>query len=231
MNIKLFNTFFKEGYKLALDNAKSLNKIADISAAKEEFGIACSLNILAAEEAIKAVVILTKHYHPQMDSKEFAETFTSHKNKHSLIQFLTILSKISINMIYDKFQEQKHYFDIVETFPEEEAKKFKEKYKYLYKVVDWVKIQKPAVDNFDEAFKWWTQANLQKNRGLYVDIVDKKWHNPRAFTKEKYERERQYTATLIDYIETFNTMFSPTKMLRELKTAANKSIAASGAGH
>ncbi|MFT4017688.1 MAG: AbiV family abortive infection protein [Agriterribacter sp.] len=229
MDLKLFNSFYKEGYKLALGNAKSLNTVADISATKNEFGIACSLNILAAEEAIKAVVILTKHYHPQMDAKEFSDTFTSHKSKHSLIQVLTILWKISINMLYDKYQEQKYYFDIVETFPEEEAKKFKEKHKYLYKVVGWVKRQKPAIDIFDEALKWWTQANLQKNRGLYVDIVDKKWHNPRSFTKQKYEQERKYTETLIEYIEAFNTMFSPIKIIRELKTEAKKNITISGA--
>lgn len=227
MSVKLFGSFFKEGYQLALGNAKALKRVAELSALEGEFGIACSINILAAEEAIKAVVILTKHYHPQMDSKDFAEVFTSHKNKHSLIQFLTVLSKISVNMVYEKFQEQKKYFDIVDTLPAEEAKRIKERYKYLYKVMDWVKKQKPVVDSFDAALKWWGEANLQKNKGLYVDIIDKKWHNPRNFSKEKYEQERYFTDTLIDYIETFNVTFSLIKIIRELKTVASKNISAS----
>ena len=130
-------------------------------------------------------------------------------------------------MVYEKFQEQKKYFDIVDTLPAEEAKRIKERYKYLYKVMDWVKKQKPVVDSFDAALKWWGEANLQKNKGLYVDIIDKKWHNPRNFSKEKYEQERYFTDTLIDYIETFNVTFSLIKIIRELKTVASKNISAS----
>ncbi|HEX4373396.1 MAG TPA: AbiV family abortive infection protein [Puia sp.] len=45
------SNFHKEGYELAISKAQSLLKIADISAYENEYGIACSLNVLAAEEA------------------------------------------------------------------------------------------------------------------------------------------------------------------------------------
>ncbi|MBN1187368.1 MAG: AbiV family abortive infection protein [Bacteroidales bacterium] len=209
--------FYKDGYNIALENAKSLVKVAQNSADTNEFGIACSLNILAAEEAIKAVVILTRHYFPQMDTDEFKETFKSHNKKHKSIQLLTFISKYFIDSIYAKYEENKYYFDVVNQLPEETANEIKEKYKYFYKTIESVKKHKNKSDKFDEAIKWWEEANLVKNRGFYVDIVNNKWHNPRTFTKDQFDREKQYTIDLIEYIETFNTVVSPIKLIRELK--------------
>jgi len=217
MQLPIIKTFYKEGYQLALENAKALYKVSDNTAKMNEYGIACSLNILAAEELIKAVVILTKNYQPQMDSKDFTDIFKSHNKKHKAILVVTFLSKYLIDFICSKYEENKLYFDAVDELPKEESYKFKQKYKHFYKIIESVKNDKRETYSFDDAMKWWIGANLLKNNGFYVDIKGDKWHNPRNYTKEQFEVERQYTKDLILNVETFNNLFSPIKLIRELK--------------
>jgi len=50
MQLPIIKTFYKEGYKLALENAKALSKVSDNTAKMNEYGIVYSLNILGAEE-------------------------------------------------------------------------------------------------------------------------------------------------------------------------------------
>lgn len=57
--------FYKEGYSLTVTNVKSLMRVSNKAAETEDFGIACSLNILAAEEALKALFLIIKHYNPE----------------------------------------------------------------------------------------------------------------------------------------------------------------------
>lgn len=216
MKVPFFNTFYRDGYKLALDNSKALVKVSKKSADLEEYGIACSLNILAAEEAIKAVVILTKHYFPFVSSKDFKEIFKSHKKKHQGIMLLTFLTKYLIDHIYDKYQTDKHLFDFVEQLPEEESKQLKKKYEYFYKSIEFAKTNKEKSERFDKAIKWWNQANDDKNKGFYVDLVNKKWHNPRNIEKSKFIAESSYVADLIEYIELFNNQLTPKKLMKEL---------------
>jgi len=217
MQLPIVNTFYKDGYKLALDNAKALSKVSDNAAEMNEYGIACSLNILAAEELIKAVVILTKNYQPQMDSKDFTDIFKSHNKKHKAILVVTFLSKYFIDFICSTYEENKLYFDTVDELPKEESDKIKKKYRHFYKIIESVKRDKRDTYSFDDAMKWWTGANLLKNMGFYVDIIGDKWHNPRNYTKKQFEIERQYTKDLILNVETFNNLFYPMKLIRELK--------------
>lgn len=74
--------FYIEGIKLALHNFFSLKKIANLSFAAGEYRIACSLNILAAEEAVKAIFILIKHYNPETEINDFKEVFSKHPVKY-----------------------------------------------------------------------------------------------------------------------------------------------------
>lgn len=223
MKIPFISTFYKDGHKLTLENAKALTRVSQKSAELEEYGIACSLNILAAEEAIKSVVILTKHYFPFVSSKDFKEVFRSHKKKHHGIMLLTFLTKYLIDNIYDKYQKDKHLFDYVEQLPEKESNQFKKKYKYFYKSIEFVKKNKTKSERFEEAIVWWNKANDDKNKGLYVDLINKKWHSPRNISKDKFLRESAYVYDLIEYIELFNNHLTPRKLMKELiKVSAGK---------
>lgn len=208
--------FYRIGYSIAMENSKALLRIADKAAEENEYGIACSLNVLAAEEAIKASVILTKHYNPLLDKKDFEEVFNNHKKKHLLIQLMTFLAKYMINSISEQYLKHKKIFDAVEQMPESERSKFKNQYRYFYEHIDWAKEQKLFIDSYEAAFKWWLHANDEKKFGLYTDLKNQKWHNPRHFSKEKYYQERLYSSTIINYIELFNKTFTPIKLLRQL---------------
>ena len=71
--------FHIQGYRYSLANSKSLLKIADKSADEEEYGIACSLNILAAEEAVKGIAIILSINNV---TEDFHKIFKDHKTKH-----------------------------------------------------------------------------------------------------------------------------------------------------
>lgn len=73
---------FYKGFELAFENALSLKNVAQLAANNNEFGIACSLNILAAEEAVKANFILIQYYNPNTAINDFEGVFKHHKVKH-----------------------------------------------------------------------------------------------------------------------------------------------------
>ncbi|AHF17337.1 AbiV family abortive infection protein [Niabella soli] len=221
MKLPYRRSFYREGYQLALENAKAISKIAELSAKNGEYGIACSLNILSAEEAIKAVVILLKHSFPKMDSEQFREVFTNHKSKHRLIIAVNIIFKIFIDQILNLYEKDKWRFDFIESLPQEENAKFKAKFSLLYRVILWAKKKKENSENFKNALDWLQQANLKKNKGFYVDVNNNKWHTPKHFTKQDFDNETKYTQTLISNIETFNSLLSPFNLLRHLAILKN----------
>ncbi len=81
-----------DGYNYALDNAILLHEIALKSSGEGGFGIGCSLNILSAEEAIKAVACFSKHFEPN-EVEDFDKIFKNHKIKHEGIKSLLNLVK------------------------------------------------------------------------------------------------------------------------------------------
>ena len=88
------------GFDYAISNSKSLLKIASSSFKQKEYGIACSLNILAAEEAIKSFFLFFKYYFPDIDLPEFDDMFTKHKTKHYNLIWLSMFYTILVDYVY-----------------------------------------------------------------------------------------------------------------------------------
>ena len=101
--------FYIEGFKLALHNSFSLKKIANLSFAAGEYGIACSLNILAAEEAVKAIFILIKHYNPETEINDFKEVFSKHPVKHYHLKGIALVYELQLKRF-------KRHLEIIEKF-------------------------------------------------------------------------------------------------------------------
>ena len=69
-----------------------------------EYGIANSLNILSAEEAVKAFLLVTRAYYPKEDYSDFNEIFSKHGSKHKLPQsFSKVLPVIKIYTSPEKY--------------------------------------------------------------------------------------------------------------------------------
>ncbi len=97
MSSQLNDRFYKDGYEIAIANSKSILTIADLTAENKEFGVACSLNILSAEEAIKASFLIIKHYHKEVEIDDFDKIFKGHKTKHKHIKSFLVINQIFID--------------------------------------------------------------------------------------------------------------------------------------
>lgn len=96
---------YLEGANLALDNSKSLSEIARNAAEIKHYGVACSLFILSAEEAIKAFFCINKHYVPlAVEKTRFDSVFRDHNIKHKHIIELLKYMRIVLDQSKDTLQ-------------------------------------------------------------------------------------------------------------------------------
>lgn len=207
MENKLFTKeFCLNGYQLAIGNAKSLHRIAYKSSGLAEYGIATSLNILSAEEAAKALVLLTRAYYPEQDFSDFNEIFSKHDTKHKLLKIYSKL--LPIIKIYTSPEKASRYIltlfeKYIPKSNENERSELETHMKNLEKIFNKhfiPNIKKPYKnENLEALVEWWEKANKKKNDGLYVGIKNKKWEFPQNFTQNEFELSSDMTHTVIAY--------------------------------
>jgi AbiV family abortive infection protein len=201
------NIFFKDGYDKVLQNSKTLSQIADNAALKGAFGIACSLNILSAEEALKASFLIIQYYNPDGKINEFDKIFYKHTVKHDqLKQYVEFQNKMQL----DLKEYIKIYLPLVNLikqmsldFPQQRRDEINELEEDLKSIKKLSEINL----NIDGILDWLENANNDKNRGFYVDKLKNNWITPKDISKEKYETEKIYTDALISYVINIEQMF------------------------
>lgn len=201
MNSTPSKTFYKDGYFLSLENSKSLSKIADKAAQENEFGIACSLKILAAEESIKACSLITMHYSKDVEVKDLNKIFIDHKTKHEILSDTSTIINAVNDVSTTEFAVLDYIFETLEKFPTSDKNKIDEFFNAFSENFDWVRKVKNSDLKAEESKKYWQKANLQKNRGFYVDYGETKWYTPKDFTKEHYLEAQIHTDVLIENSE------------------------------
>jgi len=193
------NIFYSNGYGICLKNAKSLFKISNLAGKNKEYGIACSLNILAAEEAIKAIVVLSQTISSTIiEPKEFSKVFSDHKTKHKLI-------KQAVGRIeFAKISSRELLLPIIERNDDitvEEIRRIRSK--GFKRISKWVNKLKNHPENSPllKEIDWWGKANDLKNEGFYVGQKNGKWLDPSLANKERFKVERKYANKIITYTE------------------------------
>ncbi len=195
------DTYYLHGYEIAIDNARRLHKIANKAAEELAFGIACSLSILSAEEAMKAFSLLVKHFNPNETIDDFEKIFSDHKTKHQHLPETVDLFETIIELVYTEHGIVNYLFEMMDRLaseiPAEKRQKFLEDRETLSATLG--KYRKPPTSKIDieKAKEWWKKANSIKNRGFYVDRSNGTWHNPNSFTKENYLEAEQFTFPII----------------------------------
>ncbi|MGL5946076.1 MAG: AbiV family abortive infection protein, partial [Sediminibacterium sp.] len=192
--------FYIDGFKLTLENSLSLKKIADLSFAEGEYGIACSLNILAAEEAVKANFILIKHYNPNTEINDFKEVFRKHTVKHDHLKGIAAVHEVQLKRFKTDLEVFDKFLGIIDQIPDEIKQKTLADFSPWFKVKDLVKRFEERKVTYDEIALWADKANNDKNNGFYVDIRSGGWATPKSFIKEKYTLESKYTDAILDYV-------------------------------
>ena len=194
--------FYTEGFKLALDNSFRLKKIADLSFAEGEYGIACSLNVLAAEEAVKASFILIKHHNPDAEIDNFEAIFTKHIIKHNHLKGIALIREIQFKRDKKLLEE----FDKLFLVPDNIEEKVLSNFSPYFEIKERVKQFEETNISYKEIELWLDRANNDKNNGFYVDLKNGKWTTPNSFTKERYLLQSKYTEVILDYIKHMENM-------------------------
>jgi AbiV family abortive infection protein len=202
---------YLDGFKLAIQNSKRLSNIADKSAQENEFGIACSLNILSIEEAIKACFLLIKHYNPHDQIQDFDKIFKYHKVKHEHLEKFAFVFKVEflqLKSLIGELNKTLYLFqDIVDR-----AKIKVTVEDYFSQFLDtkaWVdKLSNDEID-LKNIVKWLKTANDLKNNGFYVGLAqDQVWKSPSIISENEYRESKQHTITMIKHIESFEMIYA-----------------------
>lgn len=211
--------FFNKGYTLSMESSKALFNVSNKSAELNEYGIARSLNILAAEEAIKGITILTNVLEPENKFEGWKDIFKFHTVKHDNIALFIWLMDFSARHIEELYLNNKHYFDLMEAAPKEVKDTLMQTLKPILDELEWSRKQKEKGLVLQDALTWWrNEANREKNNGFYVGENNNIWHNPRAYSKTQYENERKYTQTFIENAERFAVTINSPQIKELLKS-------------
>lgn len=187
---------FEEGAKLVMANAICLYKAALTLEASEQYPIANSLLILAAEEASKASVIKMKEITLQREDEEFKKVFNEHTIKLEFIRNRTIVSTILKKMFeleIDPLISKTGEITIEEL--DEIVKKGKRDF------INWLERETYDKTELNKEIGWWKNAKAQKEEGFYVNYRKGNWLTPVRIKKKQYLNTKRNVSRFIDRIK------------------------------
>jgi AbiV family abortive infection protein len=199
--------FYKEGYNLTLANVKSLMRVSNIAAETEDFGIACSLNILAAEEALKALFLIIKYHNPKGNINNFEKIFRFHTVKHDELKALIRIQEIIQAKNREFINLLEPILNGLNRMTEDYKVKNLETLNSLNDDYNWFKKQSQSNFNLEEILAWLKDANSDKNKGLYVDKLDNKWISPTEVSQVKFEKEKLFTQSILEHVLNIEQVF------------------------
>ncbi|WP_036385308.1 AbiV family abortive infection protein [Muricauda sp. MAR_2010_75] len=187
------DAFYLDGYRHALDNAKSLLDIATCASEMNNRGAGTSLCILSAEESIKAVFILQQSVNPNQKISDYEDIFKSHKTKHEYI--------VELFKQMDRFR-----FKILEEYGKVRhdrklRRKVARKNPKIMKTVDWAFQNFKSIPEMMDTFDWFEKANVQKNYGLYLGLNQQKgaWNIPIKTEAIVFKRALRNAKNIYEY--------------------------------
>ncbi len=210
--------FFINGYHLAIQNADVLFNVATKAAEENNFGVACSLNILSAEEAIKAVFLISKHNYPNSEIVGFQEVFRDHKIKHKNLKYFLESSKKHVDGIFEMYSIFLKVEEFGDFLPERKKKELKEEFSDIHYHGQRISKLKENEIVLAEVLNWLDTANNDKNNGFYVGMINDTWQTPKNFDKAKYEKERNYAMTAITHAKELDEIFKAIETFKVTKT-------------
>lgn len=158
------------GGKLTARNARNLYLAARRLATGRHYGPACSLLILAAEEAVKAVDRVFLGFGIDMDPNTLPEKRQTHKYRHGAARLAMAIAWYTQR--YEPGGEMSaEWLDGVEPALRDLIR-------------DWNRERLPT--EVQQTWDWWKQANALKMRGFYVDQSIDKWLLPDTVSEADY---------------------------------------------
>lgn len=189
--------FYLEGYRIALDNATALQEVAEQAYRRKSYGAACSLNILSAEEGIKAMFILFKHIFPAAEILNFEEAFKHNTMRHDYIENFIAIYNLTMEKLYESIAPQWKSFQDVKKKPFSSRKKVHPHFDELYTSCVHIMEYKDREISIQQIIEWLQSANEDKDNGLYVSMNNNSWQSPKDFGPQKYTTEKRLTKEVL----------------------------------
>jgi AbiV family abortive infection protein len=187
-----------KGFRLIFENAQRLYKAAEVLEEKKEYPIANSLLILAAEEAVKAYIVITQHFFPGGTVERFDEFFEQHKTKLDAIRGIT-----GYYTMFKKFDELL-YRPRIEAAGKSDEEFESVKKESFQNIKSWLQAQvdSKAKSELSVQAGWWRQAKDMREKGFYVSLFNNvRWESPAVITKKKYIQTKEYVSGFMSLVE------------------------------
>jgi AbiV family abortive infection protein len=158
---------------LAAENARRLLDSSLKLGEAGNFGLACSLAVLAGEESIKSLALMAwSSDFPIPSEKQLALVLRHHEPRHLAAGMLAGAGEMFVAMIGG----------IIATITK--------------------KAGDSTVDQKDQwsRARWWAEADALKNRGLYVEFTGKKWKGPGDVTQAEFERAYEMANDFVGWV-------------------------------
>ena len=194
------------GYKLALQNALDLQAVSQLACKRRNYGVACSLNILSAEEGIKSMFILLRHIFPNLEIEDYDKVFKYHNFKHKAIEEFAKAYDDLMKKLYDSTKSE--IMKIADKLSPQQKKSIPVNIDELQKAWRFIERYNSSKTSIKDLISWIANANNDKNNGLYVGEIGKKWSSPDDFRKEKYLKEKDYTSRVIEMARQLQLMYN-----------------------
>lgn len=166
----------ERGAQRAAANASRLLDASVRLGESENFGTAASLAVLAGEEAIKALALIAWSSElPIPTERQLSLILRHHEPRHLAAGMLAGAGEMVVALIAGIAAAITKKAGAVS--PEEQQRE------------QWSRAA------------WWSEADILKNRGFYVELVGGKWKTPADVTKAEFERAREMAGAFVKWVE------------------------------
>jgi AbiV family abortive infection protein len=166
---------YLEAAKKNFESAEMHKKAAETASETGQYGIPVSLLILSTEQSISGILIYAQHFGFKLkDIPRIHLFFSDHIIKHRLAILISVVySSMKIMMeTVEKSRDQISGRIKITGYEETFVREAKKEAFALFRTLP-------------EMFDWWDNANLQKNRGFYVDYSNS-IETPMQVTENEY---------------------------------------------
>ena len=186
------------GYQLALENAQRHIRCGEILSQANEHGFATAHLVLAAEEAVKAELLLFVSFGLDVSPETLRPFLTQHLPRQITGAFLVIMEFFLAKWIGLITSLNAEYPDATtKEYQSARRKKVEELIAELIKLENAI----PGESYFVDSIAWWGKANDLKQRALYVDFSENTWRGPYSIDREKFDRSLVFAKDVVQTAE------------------------------
>ena len=164
------------GIRLSSKNARSLfDSAIHVNNVIGNRGLANSLLILAAEESIKSFVLCAVLFDipvPFLLEWIFSKHWVKHDRGKELNQIVEFMSTVADIFLVKKNKTNTSFVKIITN-----------------------------ILKFSKREEWWVKANLDKNNGLYVGIVNNRFVDPSDLSQNDFEESKHIVGHYVELME------------------------------